>query len=39
MAAVYDMHAYEDEQREALDLWAAHLRSLVGTASASPAAK
>jgi integrase len=39
MAGVYDVHAYEDEQREALDKWAEYLGSLVGTASASSAAK
>ena len=26
---VYDMHGYEDEKREALELWAAKLRSIV----------
>jgi integrase len=34
MAGVYDVHAYEDEQREALDKWARHLRSLVSAPSA-----
>ena len=34
LAGVYDVHAYEDEQREALDKWAEHLRSLAGTAAA-----
>jgi hypothetical protein len=28
IAAVYDVHAYQDEKREALDKWAAHLASL-----------
>jgi hypothetical protein len=27
---VYVQHTYEAEKREALDLWAAHLTSLVG---------
>ncbi|HUK09399.1 MAG TPA: tyrosine-type recombinase/integrase [Stellaceae bacterium] len=27
--AVYDQHAYADEKREALNVWAAHLRSIV----------
>jgi integrase len=38
MVGVYDVGAYLDEQREALDRWAEHLQSLVGT-TASPRAK
>jgi hypothetical protein len=29
IAAVYDVHDYADEKREALELWAARLRSIV----------
>ena len=28
-AGVYDRHKYDDEKREALELWAAKLRSIV----------
>jgi len=34
MVGVYDVGAYLDEQREALDKWAEHLRSLAGTVAA-----
>src|SRR5262249_27681216 len=32
IAAVYDRHGYEDEKREALEKWAAALRSIVAPA-------
>jgi integrase len=37
VAGVYDRFEYIDQKREALTRWAEHLRSLVGTASASSA--
>jgi hypothetical protein len=33
LAAVYDHHDYLDEKREALELWAARLRSIVEPAN------
>jgi hypothetical protein len=36
---VYDLHAYEAEKRQALELWAARLRSIVDPPAPPPTAE
>ena len=39
IVGVYDVHAYEDEKREALEKWARHLASIVNPAPAAKVVK
>jgi hypothetical protein len=37
IAATYDLHEYEDEKREALELWAQRIATIVNPEPAAPA--
>ena len=37
IAATYDLHEYEDEKREALELWAQHLAKITNPVPTAPA--
>lgn len=37
VAGVYDVHEYADEKREALELWATHVASIVDPKPTTPA--